>query len=345
MDQQSFIYKFLLAPQFRIWRYLALTVFFSIVSLNQALVGYINYIPAMGNNIYWIIIATILSYIITVYIISKKTFKYLLSGKYVLFVFYIIICALFFTAIPNIVEAYYKDDYDFFSTYIIIDNLSAFIIYILCISGVIIPVFLRNWIISQQHLSQLKKKQEVSEVEQLKEQINPSSFFKTLRKSSSLVKEKPAKASEMLMKLSQLLRYQLYDCNRTQVLLTAEVSFLRNFLELEKLYSCNFNYSLNVTGEINTIFIPPSVLLPYVQCVLNTFETIESQTIDIHILIQDKSILFKIKASNIQNNLLLKKELLNTRTRLEALYSNRYTLTVNKLKNNDTEINLELEKD
>ncbi|MFV0332413.1 MAG: hypothetical protein ACK5M3_12010 [Dysgonomonas sp.] len=200
MDEQPLMYKFLLAPQFRIWRYLALVVFFTIVSLNQALAGYKDIIPLMGNNIYWIVAGTIFFYLVTVFIIKKIVLKHLLSGKYLLFVFYIILCATLFTAASNIIYNSYITDYNFFSKITIIDNLSAFTIYVLAILGVVIPAFLRNWMISNQHLNQLKIKQASSQIEQFKEQINPPSFFKILRRSKDFVKTEPDKASAMLIK-------------------------------------------------------------------------------------------------------------------------------------------------
>ncbi len=343
MNQQSFIYKFLLTPQFRVWRYLALIIFFTIVSLNQALTGYKDIMPLMGRNIYWIVSGTILFYIMTVFLVLRIILKYLLSGKYILFIISIILCAASFTAIPNIVSTVYIDGYDLFSETTIIDNLSAFVIYILCISGVIIPVFLRNWMISNQHLSLLKIKQESSLVEQLKEQINPASFFKILNKSGSLVKTEPDKASTMLMKLGQLLRYQLYDCNRTQVLVSAEISFLRNFLDLEKLYSPKFNYTINTVGNINGIFVPPSIFLPYVQNIMNTINyDRRMQTMDIQINNLNKSIQIIISIT-VTSNSSLQRELLKVKERLNTLYRDHYKLIVSD-KNENTKVSLELDK-
>lgn len=346
MNQQSFIYKFLLDPRFRIWRYVSLVLFFTIVSINQALVGYKDIIPAMGNKIYGIIAVTVLIYLATVYLASKVVLKYLLSGKYTKFFLCIVLCAVLFTAVSNIVFDSYMENYDFFSEIIIVDNLSAFMIYILCIPGVIIPVFLRNWMLSNQHLNELKIKRQSSQVEQLKAQINPKSFFKILNKSGMLVKTEPDKASAMLMKLSQLLRYQLYDCNREQVLLSAEISFLRNFLELEELHSPEFKFSITITGNINGIFIPPLVLLPYVQSVINAFEE-KHQVRHIYILINnsEETINITLEVSGIYNGLLLEEELSIVRERLDTLYMDHYLLTVvNDKPAIETEIVLKLDK-
>lgn len=346
MNQQPLVYRFLLTPQFRIWRYLALVVFFTIVSLNQALAGYKDIIPLMGNNIYWIVTGTIFFYLVTVFVIKKIVLKHLLSGKYLLFVFYIILCASLFTAIANITFDSYVENYDFFSEITIIDNLSAFVIYVLAILGVVIPVFLRNWIVSNQHLNQLKIKQASSQIEQFKEQINPPSFFKILSRSKDFVKTEPDKASAMLMKLGQLLRYQLYDCNREQVVLTAEVSFLRNFLELEKLYSPKFDYSISIEGNITGIFIAPSILLPYVQSGINAFDNDkEFHVIDVRLSYSNEVICIIFEVSGISNNTLLQKELSKVRDRLNALYKDCYELTATEnISTEKTEMVLLLDK-
>lgn len=347
MNQQSFIFNFLLAPQYKRWRYLWLFFFFTIISLNQTLAGYKDILSSIGNNIYWIIIATILVYILGVYLILSKFRKYLFSEKYMRFAFLIIFCALLFMIIPNTVYLTYKENYDLLSEYVIIDNLSAFLTYVLCILGVIIPVFLRNWMLSNQHLSQLKIKREISQIEQLKEQINPASFFKILDKSRSLVKSEPEKASSLLMKLSQLLRYQLYDCNRPQVLLSAEISFLENFLKLEKLYSSKFNYVIKTIGNIDGVFIFPSILLPFVQSIVSSFDIKnDTQTIDIVIHNSASDIFITLHAKDIDYKTLLENELLNVQERLNTLYRENYTLTVANSQTTDgIEVILQLDKE
>jgi hypothetical protein len=330
MLQQSIIYDLLLAPRFRLLRHFGLFLFFTIVSVNQALVGYADIYSDLGSKIYLIVAGTILTYIVMMYITLYVFIpRYLFTGKYMQFVLCIILIAFIFEIIPNTVFIIYHKDYDILSEVAVIDNISSYVIYLLCISGVIIPVFLRRWIISNQRLNQLKKKQMVSEVEQLKEQINPDSFFKILDKTNSLVKTAPGKASAMLMKLSQLLRYQLYDCNRDKVLLATEISFLRNFLELENMYSVQFTYTIYTSGNINTTFVPPSILLPYIQSVLKVSDKRgEGKNLDIYIEDGNKEIVVLLKVPGLNNSELLKNELKKIENRLRALYHGHYELTV-----------------
>lgn len=340
MNQESIIYKFLLSPRFRKWRYLALVTFFAVISLNQALVGYKDFFHLMGNDIYWITAVSIAVYIAVVFLTSKIVAKYLISGDYILLILCIFLCASFFQAIQVIVDNLYLDDYDFFSESSLIDNISAYIIYLLCISGVFIPVFLKNWLISNQQLNELKIKQESSRVEQLKEQVNPASFFRILSRSKSFVKTEPDKASDILIKFGHLLRYQLYDCNRPLVLLSSEITFVRNFLELEMLCSAGSDYELIIDGNVNMKFIPPSILLPYVQNVINTFDNEQAgRKIVVRINTLKDNITVVLRLAGTYNTFLLQKGLLKIRERLDFLYKERYSLNMLKEKpNNEIEI-------
>ncbi|MFT4169634.1 MAG: histidine kinase [Dysgonomonas sp.] len=346
MEQHSVLHRILLDDKFRVLRYILLCLFFVIVSINQSLVGYLELIPHLGYNIYWIIAVTVLVYMISILFLRRLVLSHLLKGKYLLFAVNVILYAIIYTLVSNIIYSRYLEDYKFFSKAMLIDNLSAISLYILCILGVIIPVFLRNWGLSNEYLSKLKIKQVSSQVEQFKEQINPPSFFKILNESKKSVMSDPDKASVILIKLSQLLRYQLYDCNRLLVLLTAEISFVRNFLELERLSSSRFNYKIETVGNINGIFVLPSIIFPYVQSVVNSLDQ-DKEYLDIEIQFLNRADMVSIiiKTSDISNNILLQKELLKVKERLGALYRSRYVLTIEKdITPGTTEVILQLSK-
>ncbi|WP_254500443.1 histidine kinase, partial [Salmonella enterica] len=76
----------------------------------------------------------------------------------------------------------------------------------------------------------------------LKSQVNPHFLFNMLNNSQVLIQTDPEKASEILLKLSDLLRYQLYDSSRQKVLLNADIRFLMHFLSLEKIRRDYFEF-------------------------------------------------------------------------------------------------------
>lgn len=328
MNEKSFVYKFLLSPSFRIWRYIILFLFFIIVSFNQALVTYNDMFPFFGKKIYLTILANVFVYIGFFYLTIRVFIpKYLLTGKYSHFVILMMLVAVVFTIASNISYIFYSDDPEYFSESQLVDIFSSFVIFLLCVAGVIIPVFLRSWMISNQKLKNIEKKRNLSQIEHLKEQINPGSFFKILNRSAGLVKSEPDKASSMLMKLSRLLRYQLYDCNRRCVLLTAEISFLHNFLELEKLYSPDFDYKITTSGNPNGIFIQPSVLLPFIQSGINLIDnSIKNKYIEVDIIINKETVSIVLKICGAGSLSLVQRELLSVRERLDTLYKEKYLL-------------------
>lgn len=117
-------------------------------------------------------------------------------------------------------------------------------------------------------MNQLEKKQIQSEVDNLKEQVNPSLLFNTLNRTAVLSKSEPQKAADMVLQLSQLLRYQLYDGARDKVLLNSEITFVNNYLALEKFYSDSFDYQIVSDKELTGVLIPPLLLVPIIQYAL-----------------------------------------------------------------------------
>ncbi|MFR9261450.1 MAG: histidine kinase [Bacteroides cellulosilyticus] len=143
------------------------------------------------------------------------------------------------------------------------DYLSSFPLTLLSIMGGGMTVLLRLWILENQRVMQLEKIRLQSEIEHLKEQISPSMLFRVLHYSGEQALVNPGKASKMLMKLSQILRYQLYDCNREKVLLNTEIKFLTNYLELEQLVSGKFDFHMNASGETGRTFCIPIAFHPF----------------------------------------------------------------------------------
>ncbi|BAX80733.1 sensor histidine kinase [Labilibaculum antarcticum] len=82
-------------------------------------------------------------------------------------------------------------------------------------------------------LKDIEKEKLEAELKALKAQINPHFLFNTLNNIYSLTLDKSDKAPNLVLKLSDLMRYILYDCNDRYVLLEKELEFIRNYLELQ----------------------------------------------------------------------------------------------------------------
>lgn len=100
----------------------------------------------------------------------------------------------------------------------------------------------------------------------LKSQINPHFLFNTLNNIYSLSLQKSDKSPEMILKLSDLMRYMLYDCNVQRVDLEREVQFLQDYIDLEKIrHGDKATINFTVTGVTHEKKVPPLLLIPFVE--------------------------------------------------------------------------------
>jgi LytS/YehU family sensor histidine kinase len=122
----------------------------------------------------------------------------------------------------------------------------------------------QRWIKDRLRIFELEKNTMQSELELLKNQITPHFLFNTLNNTHVLINTEPEKASDVVMALSDLLRYQLYESTRESVLLSSDIRFLKDFLDLEKIRRNHFEYAITVNGNSN-ILVPPLLFIPFVE--------------------------------------------------------------------------------
>lgn len=171
-----------------------------------------------------------------------------------------------------------------------------------------------------------------SELEQLKNQINPHFLFNMLNNVNVLTKKDPAKASQVVMKLCDLLRYQLYDSTREKVLLTADIHFLNDSLDLEKIRRDNFEYTTIKSGQINGIQVPPLLFITFVEnAIKHSLSAEKASFVDIYFDIEDDRLHFTCinskpakKSSNLIGGIGLK----NVKRRLELLFPEKHELKI-----------------
>lgn len=334
-NESTFIYRFLVSPQLRWARYLILIVVLGIISFNQVFIIFLDYRDVLGGWIYAFTFVFILTYLSVVYLNLVWLFpKYLLKRRYSTYLSLLsaaMIVALFIQLTLEYMSGVYWPEIDTRGTYLtsstVMDYISSFLLTTLCIIGGTMTVLLKEWMIDNQRVSQLEKAHIYSEVERLKEQVSPELLFSTLHYSGRLTLTEPEKASGLLMKLSQLLRYQLYDCSRAKVLLSSEITFLTNYLTLERCQSPWFNYTLTSEGEVNRVLVPPLLFIPFVQHtvkLLTEKRTRDFVSLNIHWRVEEDAITFICYCPEV--NFLVDKGLKRIRQRLDLLYNTRYKL-------------------
>ena len=126
----------------------------------------------------------------------------------------------------------------------------------------------KNWIQSRQREQLLEKEKLETELKFLRSQFHPHFLFNTINSIFVLIHKNPDMASEALAKFSDLLRYQLYECNEAEISLRQELTYLENFIELEKLRHDNEDLEVQVQLEIppsNELTIVPFVLISFIE--------------------------------------------------------------------------------
>ena len=125
---------------------------------------------------------------------------------------------------------------------------------------------LKYWYANQQAQQVLTQQKLQAELKFLKTQIHPHFLFNTLNNLYALTLKKSERAPEMVLKLSELINYMLYECASDDVPLTKEVKFIRNYGDIEKMrYGDKLDIDIRVTGDVNDRKIAPLVLLPFVE--------------------------------------------------------------------------------
>jgi LytS/YehU family sensor histidine kinase len=126
----------------------------------------------------------------------------------------------------------------------------------------------KNWVQTKRKEQILEKEKLETELKFLKSQFNPHFLFNTINSIFVLIHKNPEMASESLAKFSDLLRYQLYECNESQIPLDQELTYLENFIELEKLrQDKNLRTDLSFTSahQPSNLMIAPFVLMPFIE--------------------------------------------------------------------------------
>lgn len=186
------------------------------------------------------------------------------------------------------------------------------------------------------------------ELDYLKSQVNPHFLFNTLNGVYSLVVDSEPKAAEIILKLSDLMRYSLYEANSDQVALHREVKFIKDYVSLERnRHKASTQIILEISGDTGNLQIPPLLLVTFVE---NAFKhginnTIKASWIKISLSIEDAVLSFNVsnsKSGKMKNEIVQGGiGLWNVRKRLDILYPNRHRLEIKNAEDIFT-VNLEI---
>ena len=303
--------------------------------------GYGSTNTAYANNFsyYLMPISIIISYFFLWYLIPKylQVKKHYLFALYTLYTF---IVAFFFIIVSILYGFVFsahltEDTSPPLTKSLLLVILGVYLVVLLVITiGLIQNSYkstLKNEDLKNKFLAtQLQLKEQ--ELKFLKMQIHPHFLFNTLNTLYGFTLKKSDLAPELILKLSNLLDYILYQVNKPLVSLEDELLHIEDYIALEKMRFQNaLNITVNITNFKKDILIPPMLLLPFVENAFKHGSIInEALAISINLETQRDSIFFKVSNTYIQNTQESEQGigLSNLRKRLTMLYKTSYTLIV-----------------
>jgi LytS/YehU family sensor histidine kinase len=159
----------------------------------------------------------------------------------------------------------------------------SFIASIAGLAALILKGFI-TWFNEIKLKEELKQKNHETEMALIKSQLDPHFLFNTLNNIDVLILKDATEASNYLNKLSDILRFMLYETKTDEILLRKEIEYIEKYIELQKIRTANVNYvSFQVIGNPANITIAPMVFIPFIE---NAFKHSTNKKIDNAITVQ-----------------------------------------------------------
>ncbi len=193
----------------------------------------------------------------------------------------------------------------------------------------------REWFENEKQLKEIENQKLTAELSYLKAQINPHFFFNTLNGIYALARKKSDHTLDVILKLSDLMRYIIYEANTAKVLLSREISHIENYIELQRIRLNEIvQVHFQVNGNPGFLQIEPLLFSVFLE---NAFkhgiDYSRPGKIDISLTVNGHHLIFIIENPILRN----KKEtqnrdsgvgLKNIKQRLQLVYPNRHKLKI-----------------
>lgn len=207
-----------------------------------------------------------------------------------------------------------------------------------------------EWIKDRKIKAELEKDKIKSQLELLKSHINPHFLFNSLNNIDVLIQDESQKASEYLKKLTEILRFMLYESNTDRIPLIEEIDYIKKYIDLQKIRTSNDNFvKFEISGNASGKNIAPMIFIHFIENAFkySTNKKIEN-AINIRFDISENQVLFFCKnhsktlndTNPDENGLGIKL----IKQKLDLIYKKDYVLNV-KEEDNWYIVNLEIQLD
>ena len=195
---------------------------------------------------------------------------------------------------------------------------------------------LLNYVMRQEKRQQEQQQERLqSEMSFLRSQISPHFIFNILNSIVYLIRSKSELAEPITLKLSELMRYMLYESDHAHIPLEKEVSYLKNYVELQEVrFGEDVDIRFSIEGEAADQMIEPMLLIPFVE---NAFKhgvgMVRDPVIEIGLVMAENALTLSVRNKITPDAGLQEKVgsgigLKNVSRRLELLYPDKHRLTI-----------------
>ena len=192
----------------------------------------------------------------------------------------------------------------------------------------------QSWYTNEEQRKEMQNEKLSAELLFLKSQINPHFFFNTLNSIYYLAQTKSDQSPIAILKLSEIMRYIIYETVREKVPLKKELDYIQNYIDLQLLrLNENMKVEYIINSRSDNLLIGPMLLIPFVE---NAFkhgiDFAQNSTITIVATTEDSKLTFSVTNPKVQQNRINLVSsgvgLLNVKKRLDLLYPNNYSLNI-----------------
>lgn len=277
--------------------------------------------------------------------------RYLLQRKYAQYIFFLLCSLVVMVPIHSAVEFYNFYNVEELKGQVRLERLAFFsLINITLVLALTTGLKLgMEWFSQQQRNQELERERLQAELKFLKSQINPHFLFNTLNNLYALSLQKSDKAPEMILKLSEMMRYLLYESNEKMVPLANEIRCMENYIELERIRQDErTKINLEITCDTHGKMIAPLLFIPFLE---NSFKhgvnsAIEAGWIHVRLAEKENALLFEVENSKPAKPVKKGNEngigLQNARRRLELIYPDKHELKISDTHTYKTNLKIQL---
>ena len=281
-----------------------------------------------------------LIFIAGIYYTSIKYFipKFLYKRYYISF-FLILLIAISVGALLRVPLVFFMNRYVFHANHPSFNNilLNSFINIFIWVVCLLASHLLIEKIRFRKYVTVLEKEKTKNELDYLKAQFNPHFLFNSINSIYGHIDRKNYKAREMLHTFSEMLRYQLYECNSDHITIEKELNYIRNYVLLQQSRKENLVVEFCAAEEVNGFLIAPLVLIAFIENAFKYVSNYEEKEnkVGIHLRYSENVFQFTICNTREERGERLNMEhggigVVNVKRRLDLLYPNMHELNIIK---------------